>query len=252
MTTAGPRPLLQRTAPRSPPRSEREEPARRPTASCGPQLFGTPRSCRCQGNNSQRPARRHSQRRGGSGQTATAKRLTAGRLPVARQAPHLVRRSILVDTPPWPPTAPCDDDWTGLESCQGGWTSPSVRDEGAVRRAPPGAGPAKEEAIQLARRWLGFLVACWSGSGSAGPSRRRRLIAITGGLPEGTSVLSGLSLWPPGTQCRYSLPDGSMVDRTAAWGATEWALNVAVDLIVGLVLQVARRLRRTGASDPAP
>lgn len=41
------------------------------------------------------------------------------------------------------------------------------------------------------------------------------------GFPEGTTVLSGSSFWPPGTHCLYRLPAGSVVERTGGFYAIE-------------------------------
>lgn len=34
--------------------------------------------------------------------------------------------------------------------------------------------------------------------------------ACVASAPEGTAIRASRSLWPPGTRCRYDLPDGSV------------------------------------------
>lgn len=91
---------------------------------------------------------------------------------------------------------------------------------------------------------LGWLLAFLVLAGTGGAEQASTIHCTFKGLPEATSLRHGMSLWPPGTKCRYTLPDGSKVTRTASWGATEWVLVAGVGLIAGLIPNATRWSRR--------
>lgn len=90
---------------------------------------------------------------------------------------------------------------------------------------------------------LGWALAFLVLLGSGGTEQASTIHCDFKGLPDGTVVLSGVSLWPPGTRCRYTLPNGSEVNRTAAWGIGAWVLVTAAGAAAGFVPRALRLWR---------
>jgi hypothetical protein len=79
---------------------------------------------------------------------------------------------------------------------------------------------------------------------SYGTEQAAYMVCNFDGFPEGTTVLSRASLWPPGTHCFYRLPDGTVVERTSGFGGVEAALVGLAALVGSGASLVLRRIRR--------
>lgn len=85
---------------------------------------------------------------------------------------------------------------------------------------------------------LGVLLLGFATLWLAGPLTEGRCLYAEDGLvsfPEGTAVEMTVSLWPPGSRCSYSLPDGRALARTKPIAFAQY-LSLGGVVLVTLVL----------------